>query len=1123
MCCLSQRISCSSPHAFPRIAALMFQWKIFSALLMAFLVSSTLADDSKTVPAHEYDLVIYGGTSAGLAAAVQAKRMGLNSVVIEPTDRVGGLTTGGLGQTDIGNKAAIGGIAREFYQDIAKHYQSKQAWKWQRPDEYKSGGQSRTAQGEDAMWTFEPSAALKVYQTWIDDNQLNVVYNQRLNRTSGVAMTRQLPGRIIAITMESGQTYHGRMFIDATYEGDLLAAAGVSYTVGREANSQYGETLNGVQTQMAKHHQLKPGIDPYVVPGDATSGLLPHIDPEGPGEEGSKDHRVQAYCFRMCLTDHPPNRIEFKKPAGYRSEWYELMLRNFEAGERGMPWINSPMPNRKTDTNNRAGFSTDFIGQNYNYPDATYDERAKIVARHLLYQQGLMWTLAHHPRVPESMRENIARWGMCKDEFTDGKGWQNQLYIREARRMVGEYVMTQKNCQGQAVHDPVGLAAYTMDSHNQQRYVDANGHVRNEGDVQVGGFPPYGISYRSIIPKQNEASNLLVPVCLSASHIAFGSIRMEPVFMVLGQSAATAAGLAIEDRTPVHKVDYEKLSNRLLADKQVLSHVGPKPKPGLTIKDLPGVIVDNRQAETQGEWWTSSSSQPRVGDDYLHDGDSNKGGCSATFRGKLPKPGTYRVRMYWAPFSNRATNVNVEVIDAAGERHKVVLNQRDKSSGGSQVLGEFEFAESGTVKISNGGSDGHVIADAIGFEPIEKRRLSATRKAHQDAPNILLIFADDLGFETLGCYGSTEFETPNLDQLAAQGKRFTRAYTSPVCTPSRMSLYTGQYAIRHGYDRVLPVHLGTRQAVDFRDRFVTIGQLLRNAGYATSVTGKWQLATMEFHPNHCRDAGFDSWCIWQIWNQGHKTTRYWNPALNHDGQLRDDISDRYGPDVLADYVIDQMKSAVAEHRPFYIHHNMVLPHIPVLQTAEDRHRNREPSLKNTISYMDQLVGRLVSTVDKLGIAENTYIIFMGDNGTDRAEPRRTKYGLVHGQKRDMNEGGTHIPLIIRRPGTVTAGTEETGLIDMADWLPTLCHLTKTKLPTDIPVDGISFAESVTQNTSPRREFVTASYSGAHSVFDGKTRLTVTSDGTMNTNTMSDRPAKKQDAEKLERLLNDLIR
>ena len=551
-----------TPHLFSRVRHLLTR----TFLLAAFLSAAHAQDTT-------YDLVIYGGTSGGVAAAIQASRMGKSVVLIEPTSRLGGLTSGGLGQTDIGNKQAIGGLSREFYVRIAKHYSDPSAWKWQKREEYRDSGQTRTDAGEATMWTFEPSAALKVFQAMIAEAKIPVVYRERLDLRRGV---EKEGARITAIRMESGRRYQGRMFIDATYEGDVMAKAGVTYTVGREANKTYAETLNGVQTLNARNHNLVTGIDPYRRKGDRTSGLLPGIDPNGPGVEGDGDRRVQAYCYRMCLTDHPENRIPFHKPEDYDEIEYELLLRNFEAGHTGMPWINSSMPNRKTDTNNRTGFSTDFIGQNYAYPDADYATRAAIAARHRRYQQGLMWTLANHPRVPDTIRNEFARWGMTKDEFTEGRGWQEQLYVREARRMTGELVMTQHHCQGrERVTDAVGMAAYTMDSHNTQRYVNAEGFVRNEGNVEVGGFPPYPISYRSIIPKRAECENLLVPVCLSASHIAYGSIRMEPVFMVLGQSAATAAAQAIDDRVAVQNVNYDKLRARLVADQQVLAHSGP--------------------------------------------------------------------------------------------------------------------------------------------------------------------------------------------------------------------------------------------------------------------------------------------------------------------------------------------------------------------------------------------------------------------------------------------------------------------------------------------------------------------------------------------------------------------
>ncbi|WP_405415692.1 FAD-dependent oxidoreductase [Maribacter sp. Asnod1-A12] len=538
----------------------------------------------------KYDIVIYGGTSAGIAAAIQSSRMNKSVVLIEPTSRIGGLTTGGLGQTDIGNKQAIGGISREFYENIKKYYDNSSNWKWEDKSDYKDGGQTRTQEGEPTMWTFEPSAALSVYDQMLKKEKVKLEYNERLNRESGVEMDN---GKIISITMESGKKFVGKVFLDATYEGDLMATAGVSYTVGRESNEEYGETLNGVQannynvsltkliSKNAANHNFIPKVDPYIIKGDPKSGLLPNIN-EKPGVEGNGDDKVQAYCFRMCLTDHPENRISFIKPDNYNELNYELLFRNYEAREGSvrdmyykggplLPLINSSMPNRKTDSNNRFGFSTDYIGKNYNYPEASYAERERIVEDHRNYQMGLMWTLANHPRIPKEVRDEASKWGTTKDEFEREDGWQQQLYIREARRMVSDYVMTQRNCEGlEVVEDVIGLAAYTMDSHNVQRYVDANGFVQNEGNVEAHGFDPYPISYKSLTPKKEECENLIVPVCLSSTHIAFGSIRMEPVFMVLGESAATAASLAIDSNNSVQDVPYESLKSILLKNGQHL-------------------------------------------------------------------------------------------------------------------------------------------------------------------------------------------------------------------------------------------------------------------------------------------------------------------------------------------------------------------------------------------------------------------------------------------------------------------------------------------------------------------------------------------------------------------------
>jgi hypothetical protein len=522
-----------------------------------------------------YDVVVYGGTSGGVAAAVQVSRMGKSVVLIEPGRHLGGLSSGGLGATDIGNKKAIGGIARESYSRVREHYAKPEAWKCEDLDKYRA--RSRFHIDDQTMWGFEPHVAEAIFEAMIRQSKVPVVRGERLDLARGVEKDGT---RIAAIRMESGKRFAAKMFIDATYEGDLMAKAGVSYAVGRESNAQYGETLNGNQVARAVYHQFVKAVDPYVRPGDPASGLLPGIEPNSPGPDGQGDHRVQAYCFRICTTDVPENRRPWPKPSGYDPGRYEILLRNFEAGDERVPWAPVAMPNRKTDTNNNFAVSTDNIGMNYDYPDGDHAARERIIREHETYQKGLLWTLANSPRVPEKIRRQFQTWGMAKDEFVDNGNWPHQLYVREARRMVSAYVMTEQNCTGERVaEDPVGLGAYGMDSHNIRRYVDAQGHVRNEGDVQVGGFSPYPVSYRSIVPKASQCTNLLVPVCLSATHISYGSIRMEPVFMILGQSAATAAVQAVEADASVQQIEYPKLRARLLEDGQVLAWTGPSRKP----------------------------------------------------------------------------------------------------------------------------------------------------------------------------------------------------------------------------------------------------------------------------------------------------------------------------------------------------------------------------------------------------------------------------------------------------------------------------------------------------------------------------------------------------------------
>jgi hypothetical protein len=549
----------------------------FHKCLLLFLAALVL--NSRSLTAAEIvtaDVCIFGGTSAGIAAAIQSTRMNHSVALICTSRHLGGLTTGGLGATDIGNKAAVGGISREFYQRIARHYSDDASWTQESRSDYFSKRGSGQSKASDlgapgaAMWTFEPHVAERVFEEMLRDAHVTVYREEALSEA------RKNGSHLTELVMESGTVFRAKMFIDTSYEGDLMAKAKVSYHVGREANAVYGETLNGIRAE-TPHHQFIVPVDPYVKKGDPSSGLIPFIQDGDGGQPGGGDHRVQTYNYRLCFTTNAANRLPVLPPPGYDPARYELLARYLgalvAAGRKPKLaefWNPIWMPNQKTDINNNGGFSTDFIGANYDYPGADAKSRARIAREHEHYTRGFLTFLATSPRVPEDMRAEMRLWGPCKDEFRDTGGWPRELYIREARRMIAGYVMTEHECRGvRAVADPVGLAAYNMDSHNCQRIVQ-NGRVLNEGDVQVPPMKPYPISYRSIVPRASECENLLVPVCLSASHIAYGSIRMEPVFMILAQSAATAACLSIDGNLPVQALPYPTLRQRLLTDRQFL-------------------------------------------------------------------------------------------------------------------------------------------------------------------------------------------------------------------------------------------------------------------------------------------------------------------------------------------------------------------------------------------------------------------------------------------------------------------------------------------------------------------------------------------------------------------------
>jgi hypothetical protein len=675
--------------------------------------------------AETYDVVVYGGTSAGVIAAVQAKKMGKSVIVVGPDVHLGGLSSGGLGYTDTGNKAVIGGLARNFYHRVWVEYQKDSTWAWQRPEAFGNKGQGTVAMDKDerTMWIFEPSVAEKVFEDYVKEFGLTVLRDEWLDRAKGV---RLADGRIAEITMLSGKKFAGKMFIDATYEGDLLAAAGVSYHVGREANSAYGEEWNGNQVGILHHGHhfgaVKKPISAYKTPGDPSSGMLPRISADAPGVRGEGDKRVQAYCYRWCATDHPDNRIPFPKPANYDASQYELLVRVLDAGWRQTFHKFDLLPNRKTDTNNHGPFSFDNIGMNYDYPEASYERRREILAEHRTYQQGLLWFLANDPRVPADVREEASRWGLPKDEFKDNGHWPHQIYVREARRMVGAFVMTENELtKKKPTPDSVGMGSYTIDSHNVRRYVTPEGNVQNEGDIGVP-ISPYSIAYGALVPKRGEIANLFAPVACSATHIAYGSIRMEPVFMILGQSAATAAVLAIDGNLAVQDVPYAALRARLLADGQVLEHESSKEKPkghgsAKPAASLPGVTVDDDEAALTGDWKQSSANSGFVGSGYRHDDKGSAGPVSATFVGKLPAAGTYAVSLTVVPNANRSRDALVRIEHADGVAEIRADLTGKGASDGLLALGTYRFpAGPAKVTVSNSGAKGYVLVDAVNWQ-----------------------------------------------------------------------------------------------------------------------------------------------------------------------------------------------------------------------------------------------------------------------------------------------------------------------------------------------------------------------------------------------------------------------
>lgn len=674
---------------------------------MKFCIASLFLLSSAAF-ALDADLVIYGGTPAGLSAGIVAAREGASVVVIEPTKWIGGMVTGGLCRSDVGKEQTIGGFPREFFKRAA---------------ESKAGSQ---------MWYAEPKVNLATFQAMLKEAGVKVVTAQVLK-----SVTKD-GARITSLTTTDGTTYQGKMFVDATYEGDLMAAAKVGYIVGRESRAQYGEPLAGYSPMPIRPRTVEVmesdcpsigGKGPAYIHGTpaSISGLgadgkpILGVYPADKLQPGDADHRTQAYNFRICVTQRPDIFVPFPKPASYDPARYDLLLRLIQAfpGVRfGRLFHIGGISHGKYDLNAQGLFSTDYPGANFDYPDGDATTRARIWQDHIDFTQGMFWFLGHDERVPQSLREQALSWGLCKDEFADNDHWPYALYIREGRRMIGEHVMVQKDLQRDIFkEDGVGMGSFLIDCHIVQRILAEDGTVRDEGSFQDTPALPYQISYRSLTPKRAECENLLVPVCLSASHIAYCSLRMEPVYMALGQASGLAAVQAMRASQSVQGIDVKALRQKLVEQKAVLEL--PELAKMVRSAKLPGIVMDDSAAEKTGHWTSSAYGTP-VDGTSIHDANAEKGQLGITYQLTLPKSGRYEVRVSYAAAPNRASNVPV-TIQHAGGSDTVAVNQKKAPviDGVFVSLGEFNFEadKPAIITIRNGNTDGIVGADAVQLLP----------------------------------------------------------------------------------------------------------------------------------------------------------------------------------------------------------------------------------------------------------------------------------------------------------------------------------------------------------------------------------------------------------------------
>ena len=660
--------------------------------VLFLLLFSVLASCQQEEKADgDYDLIVYGGTSSGVMAAYAASMKGLKVLLVEPGRHIGGLSASGLGETDIGNKYTVSGLSRSFYRNLGAHY------------------------GHFEAWRFEPHVAEQLFNDYIAKTDVKLLLDTRIRAVSKSGTT------ITSIAFENGnnpsrplQSYSAKVFIDATYEGDLLVKAGVSYHIGREGNAKYGEQLNGV-VELVKSNQVPDGIDPYVIPGDAGSGLIWGVSAEEMGAVGQPDGKVQAYNYRICMTTDTSNMVPIAKPEHYSPETYEVLRRIIKQRDEAN-WVQrihqlylriSPMPNQKTDINNKGGFSTDLIG-NYSteYVEASFERRKEIEQEHREYIEGLFYFLAHDPDVPQHVKEQMRQYGWTKDEFKDNGGFPHQIYVREGRRLVGDFVMTEHHVRGaETISDTIAMGAYNLDSHHSGRYV-VGVMVKNEGEFQEPVLP-YPISFKTLVPKAEECTNLIVSTCLSSSHVAYGSIRMEPVFMMLGQAGGFAAVEMVKEGKTIQEIDGETIEQLLKADP-------------LADGSLPEIELNNEapSTATEGNWEVSTKKYTDFYYlNYLATADNEGQSAQATFNHQLAEAGTYEAFFYLpgegrGAAKPRSTSVPVTLKSGAATYEVKVDMSTNLESWVS--LGQFDLsAGSFSLLVDASGIKEEVIADAV--------------------------------------------------------------------------------------------------------------------------------------------------------------------------------------------------------------------------------------------------------------------------------------------------------------------------------------------------------------------------------------------------------------------------